>query len=81
MCVDEPLGIGEGQGTPELRFENAEDGGVGSDAESKGENDHKREAGPFAEDAQAVAEVAQKRFDKGQALTIAIGFFGLIEAA
>src|SRR5271167_715786 len=81
MSVHEALGIGKWKRTPKLRLENAEDGGVGSNAEGERENDDEREAGIFAKDAPGVAKVAQQSFDRGQAFAIAPGLLGLFEAA
>jgi hypothetical protein len=56
--IDEPLGIGEGQRAPKLRFENAEDGGVGADAQRKRKNDHESKPGILAQHSKAVAKIA-----------------------
>src|SRR5580692_9118849 len=76
--VDETLGIGKREGAPKLRFENAKNSGVGTDAQSQRENDDEREAEIFAKHAATVTKVAHDRFDRGQALPITIGFLALL---
>jgi|SRR5271169_5356783 len=79
--IDKSLGIGERKRPPELRFEHAENGGVGANAEGEREDDDEREAGILAKDASGIAKIAQKCFDEGQPFSFAPGFFGLFEAA
>ena len=53
----EPIGIPERQRAKQDAAHDAEDGGVGADAEGEREDDGEREAGRAPERAQGVAEV------------------------
>ena len=55
--ADELFGMGIGKPDEENSVDEAEDGGVGADAESQREDSDGREAGILAEQARAVANV------------------------
>ena len=59
---DELLGIFDGQGAEHHGVNQAEDSGIGSDAERESENDDDGEAGREAQHAQAVADVLHEAF-------------------
>ncbi len=76
---DELLGILDGEETEENLVEEGEDGGVGADAESQGEDGYGGEAGSAGEHAEGVLEVAKddvEPADDGQAASGIIAGFG-----
>ena len=59
----------------------SEHGGVHGDAECECDDGHDGKAGIFAQHAQAVAQILEKRFECRQPAAVAVDFFGLLEAA
>src|SRR5260221_383667 len=59
----------------------AEDGGVGADAESEGENRDRSEARRLSQRAQSVAHIVHERFEEVRAAGVAALLFDLLEAA
>src|SRR5580692_9817685 len=59
---DELLGVSYREGPPEYAIENAEDGGIGANAETEGEHGDEREAGTLQEHAKCVAQVFPESF-------------------
>jgi hypothetical protein len=57
----ELLGIADGKHLEQQSVERAEDGGVGANAESEGENSGEGESGRFGELAERVAKVLKER--------------------
>ena len=57
---DQPIGVVEGQGPEEHRVHDAEDGGVGSDAERQRDDRDEREAGSLDEGAPGDPEVGEE---------------------
>src|SRR5207237_835119 len=62
-------------------IDEAEDGGVGADAESKSEDRDGGEAGRFAQHAKGEAQILKERVQKGQAAAFAIDLAGLLDTA
>jgi len=58
--LNEAVGIREGQGAEKDGIDNAEDGGVRADAESKDDDGGDGEAGTLGEDAEGVFKVLQQ---------------------
>ncbi len=65
--IDDALRVGDGKRAQEHRVHDAEDGGVGSDAQSKREDGGEGEAGTLAHGAQAEAEIAEEAIQPGPA--------------
>jgi hypothetical protein len=64
-----------------LRFENAEDGGVGADAKRESEDGDDGEAGRLAQDAYAVADVLHEILKPIHFAHVATLFSDLVDAA
>jgi hypothetical protein len=79
--ADEPRGILEGQGPQQDGFDDAENCGVGSDAEGKGEDCHHAETGALRQHAKAETEVLCQVFEEGEATLVAVVLFCLFNAA
>ena len=72
---------GRGHIAKQHRFEQAEDRGVGADAESQEEERGGPESGPFHERAAGIARVAHRVFDEPCAAGVAALFTDLLQAA
>ena len=64
MEHDQLAAVAVGQRSQQHAVDDAEDGGVGADAQRHGEDDDQREAGAAAQVAQAVANVLRGRFEE-----------------
>ena len=58
--LEQLFGVGDGEGFEHYRIDQAEDGGVGADAEGQRQNRHGGEAGAGAEGSESVAEVLEE---------------------
>jgi hypothetical protein len=70
-----------GKGMKENIFNDAEDGGVGADAESEGEYSDGGEAGGFAQHAEGVANILNECFEPLESPRGARAFFNLQRVA
>src|SRR6185437_1592597 len=77
----ELIGIRIGKGSQKHGIHDAENGGVGADAESEREHGDGGEAGGFAEHAQGVAEVLRQIVNIVCAAHVAAFLFELFDAA
>jgi hypothetical protein len=78
---DEALRIVNWQRPKENCINQAEDGGVGADAEGEREDGGGSKARRFAQHAEGEAEVLEKRVEERKAASIAVFVFGLLRAA
>ena len=78
---DELFGVRDGKALEKNLAHDGEDGGVGADAESQGEDGDGREGGGFFEEAKGETSVLEKGFDERKRLLIAHAFFDLFQAA
>jgi hypothetical protein len=79
--ADETLRLRERKRTKKDVVDEREDGGIGADAESKGQGRDERKGGRFAEGAESVAEIAKESFKERQRTLFADRFLGLLETA
>ena len=70
-----------GEGLEEHAVDEAEDGGVGADAETQREHDGGGEARAAAQAAQAVADVLHQHLEEPAAARVAASLLGLVDAA
>jgi len=78
---DEAVGVAVVEGAEEDGVDDAEQGGVGTEAEGEGEDGEGGEEGRAGEAAGAVAGIAEELFDPGEGAGFAVEFLGLLEAA
>ena len=76
-----PLWIADRQGAKKCRVDEAEDGGVGADAEGKGEDGDGGEARGFAQHAKGEAQILEQCVEEGQGAGFAVFFSGLLCSA
>ena len=79
--VDETVGIGKRLLAEERRVDEAEDGGIGADAEAENEDGGGREAPVAGEAPDRVAGVAHERVDGARASSVPAHFLDLLDAA
>ena len=68
--IDDALRVGDGEGLEQHGIHDAEDGGVGADAEGHDQDDGEGEAGRVSERAEGVSEIAQDALEEGEAVLI-----------
>ena len=78
---DEPVGVRVRKRRQEHRIDNAEDGGVGADAEREREDGREGEGGSATKAAQRVRHIAEGLIDDRHAAAIAIRLFRRLEPA
>ena len=79
--LDQFVGILSREHAKDDGVDEAEDGGVGADAERESEDGGGGEGWSFAEGAEGVANVLEERFEEGDAASVATFFLGAFEAA
>ena len=77
----EPLRISVRQRFQQNSVNDAEDGGVGADAESKREDSQGSEARRLAQHAEGEAEILEQRVEERKATALAIDLAGLLDTA
>ena len=78
---DEALGIIEGQRAEEEGVDDAENGDVGSNAESEDEDGDNGEDAIAIEGADGVAEILEENIERGKAAGLTLPLAGLLDAA
>jgi hypothetical protein len=79
--VDQPLRLAERQRAQERGVQQSEDGHVGANTESEGEDGDGGEARRLSQHAEPLAKVLPGGFEEMSTAGSAAGFFGLLEAA
>ena len=77
----EAVGVGVGERAQENGVDEAEDGGVGADADGQGKDGEGGEGGAATQLAEGVAEILGEGFEGGSGAAVADGLLDLLDAA